>query len=207
MGYSMTKDMQTALFEPAFGQPPHRAARSRDLSQKQSLQPHPETRNAAIDCLAQILADSITLGNLYATSHTQKPSSSSPPLRQIFHTHYAAQLELVFQITSRIQLLGGTSLLLNQNVAAQTLIPNWPRDMENPPSETSRLLHAHQIIIVQARAMATAASRHGDYETSALLLRIVTLNEKQVLPLFMFVTQKYRNLPSPSPGTPTRPLT
>ena len=67
------------------------------------------------------------------------------------------------------------------DVAETSLIPRPPRGREEPPVQISRLLHAHEIIIKEARAMARRASESGDDGTNDLLVSdVIRKNELQV---------------------------
>jgi starvation-inducible DNA-binding protein len=99
----------------------------------------------------------------------------------LFDKHFEEQSELVDTIAERIQSLGGVSLAMAADVAETTLIPRPPRGREEPPVQISRLLHAHEIILKEARTMARLAADHGDDGTNDLLVSdVIRLNEKQV---------------------------
>jgi starvation-inducible DNA-binding protein len=56
-----------------------------------------------------------------------------------------------------------------------------PRGREEPPVQISRLLHAHEIILREARAMARIASNKDDEGTNDLLVsQVIRTNELQV---------------------------
>lgn len=57
-------------------------------------------------------------------------------------------------IAERIQTLGGVTLAMAPDVAQATIIPRSPKGREEPPVQISRLLHAHEIVLKEARAMA-----------------------------------------------------
>jgi hypothetical protein len=81
----------------------------------------------------------------------------------------------------RIQLLGGVSLAMGIDVGETTLIPRPPRGREEVPVQISRLLHAHEIILEEARSMAGQADESGDDGTNDLLVSdVVRTNELQV---------------------------
>jgi starvation-inducible DNA-binding protein len=67
------------------------------------------------------------------------------------------------------------------DVAETTLIPRVPKGREEVPIQISRLLHAHEIILKEARAMAKRASESGDEGTNDLVIsNVVRTNELQV---------------------------
>ena len=97
--------------------------------------------------LNQLLADTMTLRDLYKKSHWQVAGPTFYQLHLLFDKHYDEQVELVDTIAERIQLLGGVSLAMAADIAETTKIPRPPRGREEVPVQISRLLDAHQIII------------------------------------------------------------
>src|SRR6202162_5669005 len=109
-----------------------------------------------------LLADTITLRDLYKKSHWQVAGPTFYQLHLLFDKHYSEQAELVDTIAERIQLLGGISIAMAADVAKTTNIERAPRGREEPPVQISRLLDAHQIIIGETRKLARKASELGD---------------------------------------------
>jgi starvation-inducible DNA-binding protein len=103
--------------------------------------------------LHQLLADSITLRDLYKKSHWQVAGATFYQLHLLFDKHHDEQAELVDSIAERIQLLGGVSLAMAADVAETTQIERPPRGREEVPVQLSRLIDAHQVIIRQARTL------------------------------------------------------
>src|SRR5579859_5456455 len=99
--------------------------------------------------LNQLLADTMTLRDLYKKSHWQVAGPTFYQLHLLYDKHYDEQVELVDAIAERIQLLGGVSLAMAADVAETTQIERAPRGREEVPVQISRLLDAHQIIIGQ----------------------------------------------------------
>src|SRR6266446_7901696 len=140
-----------------------------------------DTRRASADNLNQLLADTIALRDLYKKHHWQVAGPSFYQLHLLFDKHASEQNELVDSIAERIQLLGGVSVAMAHDVAETTLIPRPPKGREEPPVQMSRLLHAHEIVIKEARAMARRASEAGDDGTNDLLVSdVIRRNELQV---------------------------
>ena len=135
----------------------------------------------SVENLNQLLADTMTLRDMYKKHHWQVAGPTFYQLHLLFDKHYEAQNELVDQIAERIQLLGGISLAMAHDVAETTLIPRPPRGREEPPVQISRLLHAHEIVIKEARTMARRAAEAGDDGTNDLLVSdVIRRNELQV---------------------------
>jgi len=130
--------------------------------------------------LNQLLADSMTLRDLYKKHHWQVAGPTFYPLHLLFDKHFKEQVELVDSIAERIQLLGGVSLAMAADVAETTIIPRVPRGREPVPVQISRLLHAHEVILEEARTMARNAAARGDDGTNDLIVSdVVRTNELQ----------------------------
>jgi len=135
----------------------------------------------SVENLNQLLADTMTLRDLYKKHHWQVAGPTFYQLHLLFDKHYEQQSELVDAIAERIQMLGGVSLAMAPDVAETTLIPRAPRGREEVPVQISRLLHAHEIVLKEARTMAKQASEHGDDGTNDLIVSdIIRSNEQQV---------------------------
>jgi starvation-inducible DNA-binding protein len=131
--------------------------------------------------LNQLLADTITLRDLYKKHHWQVAGPTFYQLHLLFDKHYEQQNELVDAIAERIQLLGGVSLAMAHDVADTTLIPRPPKGREEVPVQISRLLHAHEIVLKESRTMARLAAEHGDDGTNDLIVSdVIRGNELQV---------------------------
>src|SRR5438876_4858761 len=139
-----------------------------------------DTRRASADNLTQVLADTITLRDLYKKHHWQVSGPTFYQLHLLFDKHFGEQNELVDLIAERIMLLGGVSPAMAADVAEATLIPRPPKGREETPVQLSRLLHAHEIVLEEARTMARRAASAGDDGTNDLLVSsVVRTNEFQ----------------------------
>jgi starvation-inducible DNA-binding protein len=131
--------------------------------------------------LNQLLADTMTLRDLYKKSHWQVAGPTFYQLHLLFDKHFNDQVELVDSIAERIQLLGGVSIAMAPDIAETTQIDRAPRGREEVPVQLSRLLDAHQIIIRQTRKLARRAVELGDDGTNDLLVsEVLRANELQV---------------------------
>jgi starvation-inducible DNA-binding protein len=140
-----------------------------------------EIRRESAENLNQLLADTITLRDLYKKHHWQVSGATFYQLHLLFDKHFGEQNELVDLIAERIMMLGGVSLAMSADVAETTLVPRPPRGREEAPVQLSRLLHAHEIVLEEARAMARKAAEHGDDGTNDLLVSsVIRTNEMQV---------------------------
>src|SRR6201996_1959103 len=86
-----------------------------------------KVRGKMVAQLNQLLADSITLRDLYKKSHWQVSGPTFYQLHLLFDKHFDEQLEIVDAIGERIQLLGGVSIAMGADVGEVTKIRRPPR--------------------------------------------------------------------------------
>ena len=146
----------------------------------------------SVENLNQLLADTVTLRDLYKKHHWQVAGPTFHELHLLFDKHYEDQNGLVDSVAERIQSLGGVSLAMAPDIAEVTLIPRPPKGREAAPAQIARLLHAHQIVLKEARTMARRAGERGDEGTNDLIVSdIIRTNELQV----WFISQHVVNAP------------
>lgn len=134
----------------------------------------------SVAALNQLLADTMTLRDLYKKHHWQVAGSNFYSLHLMFDKHYEGQAELVDALAERIQLLGGVSVAMAGDVAAMTRIEAPPSGREEVPVQLSRLLEAHELILKAAHEAADTADDNGDHGTNDLLAsRLIPTNEFQ----------------------------
>lgn len=151
-----------------------------------------ETREQVVRQLNPILADTMTLRDLYKKSHWQVSGPTFYQLHLLFDKHYAEQVELVDTIAERIQVLGGISIAMAHDVAETTSIPRPRRGREEVPVQISRLLEAHEIIIKSVRRAARRATELEDDGTNDMLISdALRTNELQV----WFLSEHLVNMP------------
>jgi len=127
-----------------------------------------------------MLADTMTLRDLYKKSHWQVSGPTFYQLHLLFDKHFGEQSEIVDTIAERIQLLGGLPIAMAPDVAETTRIERPPRGREEVPVQISRLLDAHQVIIGHCRQLARRASSLGDDGTNDLVVSdVLRTNELQ----------------------------
>jgi starvation-inducible DNA-binding protein len=119
----------------------------------------------SVDKLNQMLADTMTLRDMYKKHHWQVSGPTFYQLHLLFDKHADAQSELVDAVAERIQLLGGVTIAMSHDVAETTLIPRLPKGREEVPVPISRPLHAHEIVLEEARTLARAGQ--GDPSIAA----------------------------------------
>jgi starvation-inducible DNA-binding protein len=177
---------KTATGQPAAAAQPLDRQRGREIQPFGSLTRMPlglddKVRAASVSALNQVLADTITLRDLYKKHHWQVSGHTFYQLHLLFDKHNGEQNELVDAVAERIQLLGGVSLAMAHDVAEATGIPRPPKGREEVPVQISRLLEAHEILLKESRGYARDAADAGDDGTNDLLVsEVVRTNELQV---------------------------
>jgi len=139
-----------------------------------------DVREAMCAKLNQLLADSITLRDMYKKHHWQVAGPTFYQLHLLFDKHFEEQVEIVDVIAERIQLLGGVTIAMGADVAEVSQIQRPPRGREEVPVQISRLLDAHRVIIEECRKLAEAADKAGDDGTNDLAVSdVLRPNELQ----------------------------
>ena len=135
----------------------------------------------SVDNMNQLLADTMTLRDMYKKHHWQVSGPMFYQLHLLFDKHAATQAKLVDTIAERIMTLGGISVAMAQDVADATTIPHPPKDRECPEAQLTRLLDAHEITLQAARSMERQAIESGDDGTNDMLVSdVIRANELQV---------------------------
>lgn len=139
-----------------------------------------KVRRESVENLNQLLADTMTLRDLYKKHHWQVAGATFYQLHLLFDKHFGEQSELVDQIAERIMMLGGVSVAMAADVAETTLIPFPPKGCEKTHVQISRLLHAHEIVLKESHTMAKQADEAGDDGTNDLIVSdVIRTNEMQ----------------------------
>ena len=139
-----------------------------------------------------LLADTMTLRDLYKKSHWQTTGLTFYQLHLLFDKHYGEQVKLIDLIAERVQILGGVSIAMAADVAETTRVKRPPRGREGPLEQISRLLDAHHVVISETRKLARLASRLGDDSTNDLLIGdVLRTNEMQT----WFLNEHLVNVP------------
>lgn len=136
---------------------------------------------ASVKTLNQVLADTMTLRDLYKKHHWQTGGPAFYSLHLLFDKHYGEQSLLMDELAERIQQLGGVSLAMAADVAETTQIERPPRGREEPPAQVRRQLAAHERLIHAVRTGAHTSATAGDDGTNDLLVsQVLKTNEMQV---------------------------
>ena len=138
-------------------------------------------RQQMVTQLNQLLADEITLRDMYKKHHWQISGPTFYELHILFDKHFEEQVELVDTIAERIQILGGVSIgWMGGDVSKLTKIEAPPTGREDIPVQISRLLQAHKHIMQSCHDIAEAADDVGDDGTNDMVIsEILRENELQ----------------------------
>ncbi len=170
--------------QPQINQQQHAPAptqRFGTVSQRLPIGLDEPTRLSSVTMLNQLLADTITLRDMYKKHHWQVVGPTFYQLHLLYDKHYEEQAELVDTIAERIQILGGVAVAMAHDVAELSSIPRVPRDREEAPVQVSRLLEAHQIMLKNCHEYAKKADDAGDDGTNDLVVsQLMRTNELQV---------------------------
>ncbi|WP_437304029.1 Dps family protein [Sorangium sp. So ce388] len=140
-----------------------------------------DVRAASVKALNQILSDTMVLRDMYKKHHWQVSGATFYSLHLLLDKHYEEQAKLVDDLAERVQTLGGIAIAMAHDVAEMSKIERPPRGREEVPVQISRLLDAHEQILIEAREAAGKAAEGGDDGTNDLLIsQIVRVNEMQV---------------------------
>jgi starvation-inducible DNA-binding protein len=138
-------------------------------------------RSTSVEALNLLLADTISLRDMYKKHHWQVSGPTFYALHLLFDKHANEQTELVDKLAERVQVLGGVAIAMGADVAELTRVEKPPRGREEVPVQVSRLLEAHEHILIQAHDLARQAAERGDDGTNDLVVSdVIRLNELQV---------------------------
>ena len=138
-------------------------------------------RSQSVAALNQILAETMTIRDLYKKHHWQMSGATFYQLHLLLDKHYEEQAAIVDTIAERIMMLGGLSIAMAPDVAEMTTIPRPPKGREDVPTQLSRLLEAHEIVLRAAREAADQADEDGDDGTNDMLVgNVIRTHESQV---------------------------
>ncbi|MDX6738559.1 DNA starvation/stationary phase protection protein [Actinocorallia sp. A-T 12471] len=120
--------------------------------------------------LNQILADTQILYNLYKKAHWLMRGPTFYQLHLLLDEHAKQQRKLVDLVAERVQTLGGVAVGDPRHVAEITVIPRPPDGVEEVPAMLTRLIEAHETILVAARDAAGRTQEMGDDGTNDILV-------------------------------------
>lgn len=130
--------------------------------------------------LNQTLADTQVLYNLYKKHHWLMRGATFYQLHLLLDKHAGEQLEIIDALAERVQSLGGVAVGDPRHVAEVTVLPRPPDGVEEVPAMLSRLLEAHESILIAAHDAAARAAELGDDGTNDLLVsQVIRIGEMQ----------------------------
>ena len=139
-----------------------------------------EARLYACQRLNRVLADSQMLYALYKKHHWLVRGQTFYALHLLLDKHAGEQLELIDTLAERVQTLGGVAVGDPRHVAEVTRVPRSPDGVEPVPAMLSRLLEAHETILIDAHDAAARVADMGDDSSNDLLVSdVIRTNEMQ----------------------------
>ena len=140
-----------------------------------------EARAESVQILNGILADTTILYALYKKHHWLVSGPTFYQLHLLFDKHAGEQLELVDLLAERVQSMGGIAVGDPRHAAELTRIQRPPDGAEEVPVMLSRLLEAHETVIIALREAIEATAKNGDWGSNDLLMSdVLRRHELQV---------------------------
>jgi starvation-inducible DNA-binding protein len=182
----MSKSLQRAdRVEPGKGSQPWLHQRGHEIQPFGSVRQFPlglsrDARLYSCERLNQLLCDTQILYALYKKHHWLMRGGTFYQLHLLLDKHASQQIALVDQIAERVQSLGGIAVGDPRHVAEITRVPRAPNGCEEVPAMLSRLLEAHELILIDAHDAAKRTAELGDDGTNDLIVsEVIRTNELQ----------------------------
>jgi starvation-inducible DNA-binding protein len=151
-----------------------------------------EARGESAQLLNRILADTTILYALYKKHHWLVAGPTFYQLHLLFDKHAEEQLEIIDLVAERVQSLGGIAVGDPRHAAELTRIERPPNGAEDVPAMISRLLDAHETIIIAVREGIEKTEKSQDWGSNDLLMSdVLRRNELQV----WFLSEHLVNVP------------
>ncbi|MFD8546009.1 Dps family protein [Streptomyces sp. NPDC059649] len=139
-----------------------------------------EARMYSCQRLNKVLADTQILYGLYKKHHWLMRGATFYQLHLVLDKHAGEQLEIIDTLAERVQSLGGVAVGDPRHVVEITSIPRPPDGVEEVPAMLSRLLEAHETILIDAHDAAARTAEYGDDGTVDLLVsQVIRTGERQ----------------------------
>jgi starvation-inducible DNA-binding protein len=132
-----------------------------------------DTRMYACQRLNRILADTQMLYALYKKHHWLVRGATFYQLHLLLDKHAEEQLALVDTLAERVQGLGGVAVGDPRHAAEITAVSRPPNGVEEVPAMLSRLLEAHELILIDGRDAAARVAELGDDGSNDLIVSSV----------------------------------
>ncbi|MCC9311445.1 DNA starvation/stationary phase protection protein [Kitasatospora sp. RB6PN24] len=139
-----------------------------------------DARRYSCQRLNRVLADTQILYGLYKKHHWLVRGATFYQLHLVLDKHAEEQLALVDALAERVQSLGGVAVGDPRHVAELTSVKRPPNGVEEVPAMLSRLLEAHETILIDAHDAAARVAELGDDGTNDLLVsQVIRTGEQQ----------------------------
>jgi starvation-inducible DNA-binding protein len=139
-----------------------------------------DVRSELATRLNKVLADTRILHDLYKKTHWLMRGATFYQLHLLMDKHADEQDELVDALAERVQTLGAVAVGDPRHVAELTSVPRPPDGAEEVPAMLSRLLEAHELVMIEVREAARRADELGDDGSNDLLVsEVLRTNELQ----------------------------
>lgn len=129
-----------------------------------------EARLYSCQRLNQLLADTQILYALYKKHHWLMRGATFYQLHLLLDKHAGEQNALIDTIAERIQTLGGIAVGDPRHVAEIARVPRAPDGCEEVPAMLSRLLEAHELILIEAHDAEKRVAEQGDAGSNDLIV-------------------------------------
>lgn len=171
----MTSKPRTKAGQPDGASQPLLSQKSDEIQEYGTVRQLPvglshDARMYSCQRLNQILADTQILYGLYKKHHWVMRGPTFMQLHELLDKHASEQLTVVDTLAERVQTLGGVAVGDPRHVAEITVIPRPPDGVEEVPAMLSRLLQAHETILIAAHDAAKRAQEMNDAGTDDLLV-------------------------------------
>lgn len=124
----------------------------------------------SVTLLNQVLADTITLHDLYKKHHWQVAGPTFYELHLLLDKHAAEISASIDLVAERIQMLGGVACGMPFDVVERTKIARPPLGAECVPAMLARTVEAHATVIRSIREGIELTENNKDYGTNDLLM-------------------------------------
>ncbi len=139
-----------------------------------------DARMYSCERLNQILCDTQILYALYKKHHWLMRGATFYQLHLLLDKHAGKLVKLIDKVAERIQSLGGIAAGDPRLVAEITRVPRPPNGCEEVPAMLSRLLEAHEMILVDAHDAAARTQKMGDDGTNDIIVsEVIRTHELQ----------------------------
>ncbi|MBX9738027.1 MAG: hypothetical protein K2X32_13985 [Phycisphaerales bacterium] len=121
-----------------------------------SLETDQSAPHALHTAFLQLLANTITLRDLYAKHAAQASGPNARVFELICQRHHVEHARLAVLLSEQVLRLAGDPLVMARDITLWSSIPCPPRRAELMSMQVQRLLNAHEAIAVQAISLLTA---------------------------------------------------